>query len=131
MVVPFGGDQSLFQLRFKEEKDGVFTKKNVVGGKSKITLLSDAYCQPEILHNCYLAITSSIDFRYIKTSVNTKRYYNVSNKIQDMQKSTKLNLLERGSVLYTEKPEEIIKEIESHIPYLNAGFNYYSIESLN
>jgi CRISPR-associated protein Cmr3 len=131
IISPFGADQSLFQIKFLAENDAVFAEKPEPKNKSKITLLSDAYCQPEILDHCFLAITNEVDFRYIKTHVDTKRYYNMSKKPDDMQKSAKLNLLERGSVLYTDQPSEITEVLKKSIAYRNVGFNYYSIESLS
>lgn len=130
IISPFGADQSLFQIKFLAENNTVFTENPVPGNKAKITLLSDAYCQPDILDHCFLAITNEVDFRYIKTHVDTKRYYNLSGRPDDMQKSAKLNLLERGSVLYTDHPAKITAALNNSIAYRNAGFNYYSIESL-
>lgn len=126
-LVSFGADQSLFRVTISEEENKLFVPQEPRTGKYKITLLSDAYCHPSVLKNCYLSITSSTDFRYIKTNVNTSRYYNISNPQTDAQKSAKLNLLERGSVLYTENAEEVTKEL-NNTAYRNAGFNYYSIQ---
>ena len=130
-IVPFGADQSLFQVKIKEEQDTIFCNNRPIEGRCRITFLSDVFCKPSILNYCYAAITNSIDFRYIKTNVKTSRFYNMGKGALDMQKSAKLNLLERGSVLYTDKSDELLKELESHKSYLNVGFNHCSIESLN
>ncbi len=132
IIAPFGADQSLFSVSFEDTEDFIFSnsEQKLTNGKTKITLLSDAYCKSDILKKCYLAITNSIDFRYLKTNVNTKRYYNISKKQHDTQKSEKLNLLERGSVLYAEFPEKIISELDAYPTFRNAGFNYYTIQSL-
>lgn len=129
IIVPAGADQSLFNVSFKEE-NSIFIEQNPTVGAAKFTLISDAYIKPEILDSCFLAISSSVDFRYIKTTTSTKRYYNISNKDDDMKKSGKHNLLERGSVLFTENPDELLKALKEPIAYRNAGFNYFKIESL-
>lgn len=129
-LVSFGADQSLFRVTFSEEENEIFLPQQPHQGKCKITLLSDAYCHPSILEHCYLSLTSSVDFRYIKTDVNTKRFYNISNPQTDAQKSAKLNLLERGSILYTEKAQKITEELDGYIAYRNAGFNFYSIHPI-
>ncbi len=130
VIVPFGADQSLFRISFKEEKELLFGEGDIPAGKVKVTLLSDAYCRPEILEEVNLAITNTVDFRFIKTNVHTRRYYNISSKADDMQKSSKINLLERGSVLITDRPQPIIDELKSYQVYRNAGFNQFKIEQL-
>lgn len=131
VVTPFGADQSLFRIELEEEENKLFPPEISSGGDVKITLLSDAYCEVSVLNDCYLSITQSVDFRYIKTNVETtKRYANMSKKPEDMQKSAKLNLLERGSVLYSKDATEIIKELQQYPAYRNAGFNHFTIQSL-
>jgi len=130
VIAPFGADQSLFSIKFTEEDNSLFPEPERIEDEAKITLLSDAYCDPSVLDHCFISITNAIDFRYIKTNVATKRYYNLSKHEGDMQKSAKLNLLERGSVLYTEKAGIIQDELHKHIAYRNAGFNFYTIQPL-
>lgn len=132
LVVPFGADQGLFSIRLHDREEKFFPKQDYNPGIVKITLISDAYCNFGILDDCLLAITHGVDFRYIKTNILTRRYYNKGNKAGDMDKSAKLNLLGRGSVLYTNEPEKIVDELENKYPaYRNAGFNYYIIEQIN
>lgn len=125
IVIQAGGDQSLFQLRISEASDNIFEQKEI-NGPGKFTLLSDTYCKAEdVLPLCSFCITQSVDFRYMQTStIQTERFYNVSERAKDMRKSKKLNLLERGSILYTNnarKLQEMLKENS----YVNAGFNRF------
>lgn len=129
IIVPSGADQSLFKVSFKEETS-IFDEQPPPDGPVKITLLSDAFISSDNLNSCSLAITASVDFRYIKTTTGTKRFYNISKSNNDMQKSGKLNLVERGSVLYSDHPDVLIDALTKPIAYRNIGFNHYKIESI-
>lgn len=132
-IIQSGGDQSLFQLRLTPADDDIFFATAPVG-KGKFTLLSDAWCHSgDILPLCYACITQNVDFRYLKTSTATQRYHNISPGTAGMQKSGKMNLLERGSVLFTSNAAALAAVL-SHAnarPYTNAGFNYYSFQPIN
>jgi CRISPR-associated protein Cmr3 len=133
LLIQSGGDQSLFHLQLSEASDNIFETTQATG-KGKFTLLSDAFVKAdEVLPLCTACITQSVDFRYMQTTTATGRYYNVSKKAGDMRKSEKLNLLERGSVLFTDRAEELEKVLNSPdiAPYRHAGFNYYSFEKIN
>lgn len=127
VVVPSGADQSLFRVTFKEE-ESIFIEQKTPEGPVKITLLSDAFLTSDVLDACELAISGSVDFRYIKTNTGTKRYYNISKSDEDMQKSEKLNLVERGSVFYSNDPSVLIAALTAPVAYRNTGFNQYKIE---
>lgn len=129
VVVPSGADQSLFRVTFKEE-ESIFNEPETPEGPVKITLLSDAFLTSDVLDTCELAISGNVDFRYIKTNTGTKRYYNISKSNEDMQKSAKLNLVERGSVFYFDDPSAFIEALTAPVAYRNIGFNQYKIESV-
>ncbi len=132
-IIQSGGDQSLFQLHLTPATDNIFVT-NEPTGQGKFILLSDTWCNADdVLPLCYACITQSVDFRYIQTKTTTKRYHNVSKSDADMQKSGKMNLLERGSVLFTGNAAALkaVLNADTAQPYINAGFNYYSFQAIN
>lgn len=133
IIIQSGGDQSLFRLDVSNTSDNIF-ESAIVDGKGKFTMLSDAYVDSGILLPlCDACITSSVDFRFMQTTTTTERYYNVSSRNTDMRKSKKMNLLERGSVLFTSDAKAVAQLLNNNElkPYRNAGFNYYSFETIN
>lgn len=132
MMVSMGGDQSLFQMTITKDKDADIFERADSRGTNALILLSDAYCESsEILKLCNAAMTRSVDFRYLKTSTETISFYSRSDKKSDMQRSVKLNLLERGSVLFSDNVDELAKILDRYTAYKNAGFNYYKTELIN
>lgn len=134
-ILQAGADQSLFHYEISacEEVD-VFKDIEVETNTSyKITLISDAYCEKTILKHCYAAITNSINFRYLKTTNKTPNFNNKGKTITEhsMVKGPEtLNLLERGSVLYTKEAKQVTDLLKAPKPYRNAGFNYFSITKI-
>lgn len=133
-ILQAGGDQSLFQIETMKATDNIFPAQVPVG-MGKFTLLSDAYCNAdEVLPLCDLCITESVDFRYIQTNTTeTNKYHHVSSSPSNMRKSKKMNLLGRGSVLFTHdaaKLDSVLRNTDIQ-PYLNIGFNHYLFEPLN
>ena len=130
-IIQSGGDQSLFQVHLTAANDDIF-ETLAPTGTGKITLLSDSYCNAdEILPLCTCCITQNVDFRYLQTTTSTEAYSNLGSGVSGIKKSIKMNLLERGSVLYTLDANALSKLLEQPTPYRNAGFNYYSFKSLN
>lgn len=130
IIITSGADQSLFNVKISEQKYPL-KEQPLPSGPARISLISDAYVDQSILDDCVLAITSAVDFRYLISDQYTKRYYNIGKKKGDMDKSGKLNLLQRGSVLITHKPEIITDALKKPSAYRNSGFNQYEIESIN
>lgn len=130
-VLHAGADQSLFHFEISTENTtDIFSDTEIDNSEAhKITLISDAYCDKAILKHCQAAITNSISFRYIKTTNETPNFNNKAKTVtqHSMVKGPEsLNLLERGSVLYTNNTNEVTKILKAPKPYRNAGFNYFN-----
>jgi len=132
-VVILGGEQSKFKMdvtyapdKFKNLLPNYEQSKN----SDKVVLVSDAYVSNEIFNNCSFAVTDTVDFRSIKSSVNTTNYAGMDLKgikTDVLSKSSKYNFFKKGSVFYGEN----ISKITSHLDVKNAikkiGYNHYKI----
>ncbi len=130
-IVPFGGEHSQFFLK----AELLDTMPNVYWNSSKtakdiseIVLISDAYVPTTIYDNTEFAITETVDFRFITSTVgDTERYHNISDSDKSvLQKSEKYNLIERGSVFYLKKDK--LADFESvlhNASFHKIGYNHY------
>lgn len=117
--MPFGADQGLFKIIFHSGISCIFEEQT--SQTKGICLLSDAYIDPGFFKkNIDFGITEFTDFRFLKSK--EKDFYKLNNATD---KSGKMRLLKRGSVLFTDKPEEVENQLKSETAYRNIGYNYY------
>ncbi len=116
--MPFGADQGLFKIIFHENIQNIFN--NAETQTKCIYLISDAFVEKGFFNDVDFAITDFTDFRYIKSK--DKDFFKLNNK---SDKSSKIRLLKRGSVLFSENTNKIIVHLENKTAYRNIGYNYY------
>lgn len=129
-IVKIGGEKSMFNMVVSDGSD-MYTKlfqeetsfEN--GSTYKLVLLSDTYSDASLYSLCSHVLTETSDFRYIKTRVDDTKNYS-----EEPRKSSKLNLLKRGSVLFTSEPAGLTGKIVSEIPFRNIGYNYFKINRI-
>jgi|GEM_PF-1980755 len=117
VLLPFGGDQTMAGVSWRKSEN-IFNETQVP--TSAITLLSDAFVNSEVLEDIDFAINEYTDFRYIHSK--KASYYKLNNQTD---KSDKLLLMKRGSVLYSENAERLAIAIRKQIAYRNIGYNYF------
>lgn len=124
IIMPFGADQGLFKIIFHKDIPSIFNEH--VKQTQCIYLTSDAFIDKEFFNDVDFAISEFTDFRYIKSK--KENFYQINNKEDDKvtsDKSKKIRLLKRGSVIYSNKPDKITIHLESKTAYRNIGYNYY------
>ena len=136
LIVQFGGEHSQFFLKASPLETmpiAYFNTPKASKDIAEVVLISDAYVPNSIYENTDFAITETVDFRFITSTVGeTERYHNISEKgvsVNDtLGKSEKYNLLERGSVFYVKKDKLQAFEAALHNEVFNAiGYNRYHI----
>lgn len=118
LIIPFGGDQGLSKITFHKNIPAVFdeTQKPT----QTILLLNDAFVEADFFKNVNYGITEFADFRYIKSK--TKNYYALKNQTD---KSGKMKLLKRGSVLFCKDGKAVAYSLRSNKAYRQIGYNYF------
>ncbi|MCB4204624.1 hypothetical protein LF845_06585 [Deferribacterales bacterium Es71-Z0220] len=118
-----GADGSSFQMRiFDFDKDYIELFGNLISKyDNTVTLLSDAYVEPEILNYCSFAMTEVVNFRYIKTLTGSYKFK------RNESKSGLANLVKRGSIFFTDNMEKVIEILDKNSSLKNIGFNIYKI----
>lgn len=128
-LVTIGGEQSKFRMEVTE-KDIEFKKILPDYEKSrnsdKIVLVSDAFVSNEIFNDCTFAVTETIDFRSLRSTINTTNYSKLDQH-SGVSKSNKYNLFKKGSVFYGEDANKIIKHFDDKIAAKSIGYNHYKI----
>ncbi len=111
MNIPFGGEKCIFNIHFeKVEKEKPFTvPANYSRIQPFIYCISDCFIDNIDIKNLPFAVTDSVSFRNLKSKTTTKNFYafkreqNIDN---GMVRSSRYQLLKRGSVLYFDSTEE-------------------------
>lgn len=127
-IVMLGGETSTFRMVVEPQKEELynqlFPENNDTVGKFKLILLNDAKVEKSVYNHCEFALTETIDFRFIETTVSSGNNY--ANKPK--KSNAKFNLLKRGSVFYTQNISQLKTEIEKETAFRNIGYNFYKIE---
>ena len=139
-IVPMGGEHSHFYLTATKVNDYWKTPEFKKDHKlATIVLLTDAYVEKSIdkvskttktLYDfCEFAISEIVDFRFFKTETDeTTAYNDLSEKTESLTKSSKYNLLERGSVFYIKKDNfTAFRKFLDNACFQNIGYNQYQI----
>lgn len=143
LIMPFGGDQTEVRLDFiplKESDPMPFEAGSALedGKLCKITLTSDAFVSEGLVADCEFVVGDSHDFRYLQSVLApAEGYYGGANKRKLKQK---VNLLQRGSVMFTRKAATVIAMLvgttkdkvydDAVEAYRQIGYNYYKIEEV-
>ncbi|GAB4047875.1 type III-B CRISPR module-associated Cmr3 family protein [Spirosoma litoris] len=132
-----GGEGRPFRLTMSPAGNVVdffaLPNRPAIDGRLRLTLLSDAFVTNEIYKECDFAITETVDFRPIESSVTVKNYANLNRSakgdVTSPQKAKKYQLLERGSVLYTtaDQMPALCKALEKPIHFCQIGYNAYHL----
>lgn len=124
-TVSLGGDGSLFRLEIDANSNP--PESIVMPGNSNkpaAVCLSPAFIEKSWLKDCLYHASELIEFRFLKTSVRTEKYYNINSP--DVARSAKFNLFERGSIFYfndSEILDTFTRQVQ--IPAMQQiGYNY-------
>jgi len=132
LFLPFGGEKSLFKVEISKSND-----KTEFGSKLNnysrqlplIYFLSDSFAESEISSLVAFAVNSNVSFRNLRSNVNTENYSALGKNTNGLKRSSRYNLITRGSVLYfenSEKRTEALKILEKkHCSKI--GFNYFKL----
>lgn len=133
--MPFGADQSEFKIRVKQVNDiPDYLQDNPIAPNENVehqfVLLSDAYVAQEARELCSFMITQPEDFRFIYSEVDKVNVYR-SGAVNKHPR--KINLLKRGSVLYTSQPAKLASILTGAADTVAAsfrriGYNYFIIK---
>lgn len=128
ILINLGGDSSKFKLTVEDMVELKLSPKasKVVKGVSKVVLLSDAYIKPEELDNCLFALNEIVSFRFLSTTIDIKNYTKFKN--DELKRSEKYNLHQKGSVYYFENDEfanEFTSALENKKCFTQIGYNQY------
>ena len=125
-IVYLGADRSAFRLEaiFVDWQNDYSEKYCSEAISTKpIYLLSDAYVGDDFYQHCEFAVSDVIDFRYIQSDISKTDY---SSKERPIKTDVKLQLLQRGTVIYPKK-EGLVKLHEqlNNTTFQKIGYNIY------
>lgn len=132
-----GGERSPFNFSIEKCDDrfltiptnNMYDAGSAIAKQVKAILLSDAYVENSIYEYCDFAVTDTVDFRFLETTVQyTQNYYRLAGDDSAVKKSLKkYNLLQRGSVLYITdgKLEEFKQAMKAPKAFRQIGYNSY------
>lgn len=139
-LVHLGGEQSKFRMEvteFNKSFENILPQYESSKESDKVVLVSDAYVSNEIFNDCDFAVTDTIDFRAIKSTVNTTKYSSMDRtgtKTDELSKTGKYNFFKKGSVFYGEHTSKIVSHLnssnnttEGKSPLQKIGYNHYKI----
>jgi len=120
LFVPFGGEKSFFKMEVRKQAPVSFSiPANYKRTKPYILCLSDCFVSADILKQASMAVSRYVSFRNIQSKVEkTEKYSGLSQKDDNqLTRSNRYNLLQRGSILYFENESQrdnVKKLIESN-----------------
>lgn len=141
-TLPMGAEKSIFHISVKAEPRSFEeilppAKMFYIDSKPaepRLVLTSDAWVPDDVWPNTLAAVTDTVDFRHIHTHAQVKafgrlhRWRNGDNAPNDqMSKSAKYTLLQRGSVLVCKDTVALaaIAKALSIKPWTGIGFNHF------
>jgi CRISPR-associated protein Cmr3 len=132
-IVTIGGEQSKFRMDVSDNKNEFEDMLPLYEGSeqsAKIVLVSDAFVSNDIFKDCDFAITDTIDFRSLQSTVTTTNYSKLNRHGEGndgVSKSGKYNFFKKGSVFYGENISGITKHFNEKNAARKIGYNYYKI----
>ena len=131
LFVPFGGEKCYFKVEIsKKPKAEPTVPTNYRRNQFTVILLSDSFLvDTSLLNKSDFAINDFVSFRNLQSTVGTtQKYSGLSNRDPvQLKRSSRYNLLKRGSVLYFNNKEnfdEVKTAIGSNKNLTNIGFNH-------
>ena len=134
---PIGGERSPFNFQIEKcderflsiPTNAMYDTGSAITNHTKAILLSDAYVADSIYDCCDFAVTETVDFRFLETTVKgTQNYHRLAKDGNAVKKSKKkYNLLQRGSVLYImdDKLEKFKQIMACPKAFRQIGYNSY------
>jgi len=128
-IVTFGKDSMPFYMEVQEHP--AINKIAHPEDFNAILLLSDTYISDKnILAKCELAFVDTIPFRNIVNKTDQKKsdYFNRPPRTSNQKR---LQLLKRGSMLFSENISDVIYHITSQSQFVATGYNHFQQLKLN
>ena len=142
-MVILGGERSVFNM--KVEKTG-FTENHLnlpkIGYQHtsvedekilRLVLMSDAFADPlELRKHSLFMVSKAQSFRFLSVGMSTKFFHSLNSENQPngggLQSSKLYHLLERGSVIYFKKENQVaIETLLDRPDFYQIGYNHYQI----
>lgn len=132
-IVSVGGNNSQFIIKIVKDRNIGYPVKcdNTVNCYGKVILLSHTFIEKEDENKSCFAITDTIPFRFLGTTVDTDNYNILSTKVL---RSNKYYLYKAGSVFYFDNKNNFnsfVSTLESKKEFRQIGYNYYKSISNN
>lgn len=123
-LVSVGADSSQFILNVSEPKEAPLDCHfdNVV------VLTSPSFVELNKEDNVIFAITETIPFKFMQTTIETKDYGRLSKQIKH---SNRVDLYQTGSVFFfntKEAAEKLGKKLETYADFYQIGYNHYQVK---
>lgn len=132
LFLPFGGEKSIFKIEIQKVTkpwESFQALKHYHRDLPMIFLLSDSFAKSEIMSLTTFAVNHVVSFRNLRSSVNTENYSAFGKNTNGLKRSSRYNLLSRGSVLYFNNSDDrsnAIKLLENkHCQTI--GFNAFKL----
>jgi len=132
-ILPFGGEQSMFELNVFEPEQCSFAtdfeklfesaifQHQAQRTKNALLLTSDAYLSLDVLNCVDFAITDCVPFNYLKYQADHD--YSKAN-ISPAIKQRQIQLVERGSIFYADDLSNLIGKLNNPA-WQQIGYNHY------
>lgn len=125
-LVSLGGDSSCFVVTYeKVDIENELKLPSDYDLNLKVVLTSDAYIESSDIENVSFAITKTVPFRFLQTTVDTKSYNRLSGEIKP---SKRLSLYQSGSVFFFKDEmtlDTFTKALEQKQEFRQIGYNQY------
>lgn len=129
-IVSVGGDGSYFVLHIGEVESLELpaSYQAEFACDRKLVLLSDAYLEESDAEQVKFAMTETVPFRFLKTTVNTGSYSILS---REVERHDRIRLYRKGSVFFgnCDQIDRLGKALEKRKDFFQIGYNHYQIIS--
>lgn len=129
LFLPFGGEKSYFKVEVKQqEKKSFALSEKFKRNTPYIFCASDCFVDGSVVKEADFAVTNYVSFRNLQSKVNVTTKYSVLSATdeRELKRSSRFNLLQRGSILYfksKEKLDEALSKFQQ--PHCQTiGFNH-------
>lgn len=110
VFLPFGGEKSYFKLEVKKQPKAIFAMpQKYRRDVSYIFCQTDCFVDASVLNEADFAVNSYVSFRNLQSKVQDTKIYSglsATDKNQ-LKRSNRFNLLQRGSVLYFQNKSQL------------------------
>lgn len=130
-IVSVGGDGSyfVFQAEKVESIALSLSYEAAFSCEQKLILLSDAYLEQSEAEQVKFAMTETVPFRFLKTTVDAKSYSILNKEVRRSEE--RYRLYQRGSVFFGDATqiENLKQALEKRKDFFQIGYNHYQIIS--